>query len=229
VFVHVAAPLASYIPLASLAGVLAIVAWTMGEKHAVATLLRASRGDAVVLTATFLLTIFVGLVEAIVVGFALGSVLFIYRMSQTTAIETHTPFVMPDKPDDANGGRTPYDEAAASDPDVVVYRISGAFFFGATASIGTVLERIADSHHLLVIDFAAVPFLDSTATNAIDGLARKARRRDVKVVLTGTSHQVRSDLFAQGIKPPLVSFERSVEVALSRSRKSLAIEGAATG
>jgi sulfate permease, SulP family len=228
-FVLVAAPLASYIPLASLAGVLAIVAWTMVEKHAFATLLRASRGDAAVLMATFLLTIFVGLVEAIVVGFALGSVLFIHRMSQTTAVETHTPFVATDKPDDANGGRTPYDEATASDPDVVVYRISGAFFFGAAASIGTVLERIADSHRMLVIDFAAVPFLDSTAANAIDGLAHKARRRGVKVVLTGTTHKVRSDLFAQNIKPPLVSYERSVEVALSKARKAIASEGAAEG
>jgi sulfate permease, SulP family len=224
-FVLVAAPLASYIPLASLAGVLAVVAWTMVEKHAFATLLRASRGDAAVLMATFLLTIFVGLVEAIVVGFALGSVLFIHRMSQVTAVETHTPFVTPDKPDDANGGRTPYDEAAASDPNIVVYRISGAFFFGAAASIGAVLERIADSHRVLIIDFAAVPFLDSTAANSIDGLTHKARRRGVKVVLTGTSRNVRRELFAQGIKPPLVSYERSIDMAMSKSRKGLAAGG----
>ena len=81
-FILLAAPLASYIPLAALAGVLAVVAWNMVEKHAFATLLRASSGDAVVLLATFLLTIFRDLTEAIVVGFALGSVLFIHRMSQ---------------------------------------------------------------------------------------------------------------------------------------------------
>src|SRR3546814_545350 len=57
-FVLVAAPLASFIPLASLAGVLAVVAWNMVEKHAFATLLRASRGDAAVLMTTFALTIF---------------------------------------------------------------------------------------------------------------------------------------------------------------------------
>jgi sulfate permease, SulP family len=146
-------------------------------------------------------------------------------MSQVTAVETHIPFVMPDKPDDANGGRTPYDEAAASDPNVVVYRISGAFFFGAAASIGAVLERIADTHRVLIIDLAAVPLLDSTAANAIDGLAHKARRRGVKVVLTGTSHNVRRELFAQAIKPPLVSYERSIDVAMSKSRKHLAAGG----
>lgn len=221
-FVLLAAPLASFIPLASLAAVLAIVAWTMVEKTAFTTLLRASRGDAAVLITTFALTIFYGLMEAIIVGFALGSVLFIHRMSQTTAIETHTPLVAPDKPDDANGGRTPYDEAAVSDPDIVVYRISGAFFFGAAATIGSVLDRIADTHRLLIIDFAAVPFLDSTAANAIDGLARKARRRGVKVMLTGTSHNVRRELFGQGVKPPRVGYERSIDVAVSKWRKALA-------
>ncbi|HBV00676.1 SulP family inorganic anion transporter, partial [Thalassospira lucentensis] len=96
-FILIAAPLASFIPLACLAGVLAVVAWNMIERHAFATLLRASRGDAAVLMATFLLTIFRDLMEAIVVGFALGAVLFIQRMSKTTAIASHTPFVTEDQ------------------------------------------------------------------------------------------------------------------------------------
>jgi len=218
-FVLVAAPLASYIPLASLAGVLAVVAWNMIEKHAFATLLRASRGDAAVLMATFLLTIFRDLTEAIVVGFALGSVLFIHRMSKATSIATHGPFVAEDRADDANGGRAPYDETAAMDPDVVVYRISGAFFFGAAASIGSVLDRIADTHRALIIDFAAVPFLDSTAANTLEGLTHKATRRGVKVVLTGTSHEIRKELFLHGIKPPLVSYEPSIDKAVATVRR----------
>ncbi|WP_206453354.1 SulP family inorganic anion transporter [Aurantimonas marina] len=218
-FVLVAAPLASYIPLASLAGVLAVVAWNMIEKHAFATLLRASRGDAAVLLATFLLTIFRDLTEAIVVGFALGSVLFIHRMSKTTVIATHGAFVAEDRADDANDGRSPYDETAAMDPDVVVYRISGAFFFGAAASIGSVLDRIADTHRALIIDFKAVPFLDSTAANTLEGLARKAARRGVKVVLTGTSHEIRKELFLHGIKPPLASYEPSIDKAVTTVRR----------
>src|SRR3546814_2750912 len=119
-------------------------------------------------------------------------------MSKTTAIETHVPFVAEDRADGAGNGRTPYDGAAATDPTVVVYRISGAFFFGAAASIGSVLERIADTHEALILDFAAVPFLDSTAANTIEGLASKAARRGVHIVLPGTSHDVRQDLFAHG-------------------------------
>lgn len=216
-FILVAAPLASFIPLASLAGVLAIVAWNMIEKHAIATLLRASRGDAAVLLVTFLLTIFRDLLEAIVVGFALGSVLFIQRMSKTTAIATHSPFVSEDRADGTTGGGAS-DISSTTDPDIMIYRITGVFFFGAAASIGSVLDRIGDTHRALIIDFAAVPFLDSTAANTIAGLARKTRGRGIEVILTGTSHDLRRELFANGIKPPLVHYETDIEKAVGRLR-----------
>src|SRR3984885_13129965 len=215
-FILVAAPLASYIPLAVLAAVLAVVCWNMFERDAFATLLRASRGDAAVLLATFGITLFRGLTEAIVVGFALGSVLFIHRMSQTTALETHVPLAAEDVPD--NDSREPYDEAAQQDPTVVVYRISGAFFFGAAASIGTVLERIGDAHRNLIIDFAAVPFVDSTAAKTIEGLAHKAAQRGVGVILTGMSEGVRRELAAQGARRPLVMKGPSIEEGLAEIR-----------
>lgn len=217
-FILVAAPLASFIPLASLAGVLAIVAWNMIEKHAIATLLRASRGDAAVLLVTFLLTIFRDLLEAIVVGFALGSVLFIQRMSKTTAIATHSPFVSEDQADGTVGGAGASDISSTTDPDIMIYRITGVFFFGAAASIGSVLDRIGDTHRALIIDFAAVPFLDSTAANTIAGLAGKTRGRGIEVILTGTSHDLRRELFAHDIKPPVVHYETDIEKAVGRFR-----------
>jgi SulP family sulfate permease len=183
----------------------------MVEKSAIATLLRASRGDAAVLLITLLLTVFRDLTEAIIVGFALGSVLFIHRMSQMTAIEAQHPFVSEDKPDDANGDREPYDENTAQSEGVVIYRMSGAFFFGAAASIEAVLDRISDTHRVLILDFTQVPFVDSTAAHTIEGLAHKASRRGAKLVLTGTTHAMRRDLFVHGIKPPLVAYEPSIE------------------
>src|SRR5262249_48266478 len=108
-FMLIAAPLASYIPLAALAAVLVVVAWTMAEKHEFATLIRSSRGDALVLLATFGLTIFRDLTEGIVVGFALGAVLFINRMAEMTGIEDGTSLAVADRADDSNGGRMPYD------------------------------------------------------------------------------------------------------------------------
>ena len=142
-FMLIAAPLASYIPLAALAAVLVVVAWNMAEKHDFATLIRSSRGDATVLLATFLLTIFRDLTEGILVGFALGAVLFINRMAQMTGIEAGTPLAIADRADHGDD-RVPYDSRLAADPDVLVYRITGAFFFGAASAVGTVLDSIAD-------------------------------------------------------------------------------------
>ena len=215
-FILVAAPLASYIPLAVLAAVLAVVCWNMFERDAFATLLRASRGDAAVLLATFGITLFRGLTEAIVVGFALGSVLFIHRMSQTTALETHVPLAAEDVPDDE--AREAGDETSGQDPTVVIYRISGAFFFGAAASIGTVLERIGDAHRNLIIDFSAVPFVDSTGAKTIEGLAHKAAQRGVGVTLTGMSEGVKRELAAQGARRPLVNKAPSIDQALAEIR-----------
>ncbi|WP_366657896.1 SulP family inorganic anion transporter [Fodinicurvata sp. EGI_FJ10296] len=211
-FMLVAAPLAAYIPLAALAGVLAVVAWNMIERPAIAILLRSGWGEATVLGATFFLTVFRDLTEAIVVGFALGSVLFIHRMSRTTAVSSQKPFVGRDEADDAHP-REAYNESAAANPDVVVYRITGALFFGATASIGSVLDRIQDNHKALIVDFEAVPFLDSTGANMIESLAHKARRHDVTLWLTGTSRDIRRVLLTHGLKKPLVRYASTVEAA----------------
>ncbi|WP_417493896.1 SulP family inorganic anion transporter [Maricaulis sp.] len=217
-FILIAAPLASFIPLACLAGVLALVAWNMVEKHAFMILLRASRADALILLATFGLTIFRDLTEAIIVGFAIGSVVFIHRMSQTTAIESLTPFVDEDQPDrvtapaDAKAGPT------EQDADILVYRISGAFFFGAAASIGSVLERIADTHRVLIIDFAAVPFVDSTAAHMIEGLAHRAGHRGLPVIISGASKAVKQALVAHEVAPPLASYEPELAQAMVAAR-----------
>jgi hypothetical protein len=93
VLMAVAAPLAAYIPRAALAGVLAVVAWNMIKNPAIAVLVRSGWGEATVLATTFALTIFPDLAEAIVVGFAFGSVLFVHRMSEITAVVTHSPFI----------------------------------------------------------------------------------------------------------------------------------------
>ncbi|RZN11586.1 sodium-independent anion transporter [Bradyrhizobium genosp. SA-3] len=214
-FMLIAAPLASYIPLAALASVLVVVAWTMAEKQEFATLLRSSWGDAVVLLATFLLTIFRDLTEGILVGFALGAVLFIHRMAEMTGIEERTPLVVPDRPDDSNGARVPYDSALAVDRDVLVYRITGAFFFGAASAIGGVLDGVADRRKAFVVDFAAVPFLDSTAANVLGRVAAKAHRQGIRLFITGASPAVRRALLTHGVTPPRARYRQSLERAIA--------------
>ncbi|MER9895606.1 SulP family inorganic anion transporter [Mesorhizobium sp. M0119] len=213
----VAAPLASYIPLAALAGVLAVVCWNMFEKQAFATLLRASRGDALVLMATFLIVIFRDLTEGIVVGFALGSILFIDRMAKSIAVEAdHQSLVQEDVADRASA----YDSSEASDADTVVYRISGAFFFGAASTVGTVLDRIADQRKNFILDCSAVPFFDSTAANVIEGAAHKASRAGVRFIISGASPQIRRMLINHGVKRPLVTYAASITDARAQLKKA---------
>ena len=219
-FMLLAAPLAAYIPLAALAGVLAIVAWNMAEKHEFATLLRSSRGDAVVLLATFVLTIFRDLTEGIVVGFALGAVLFIHRMTVANGIEEHVPLVAPDRADDAQP-RGPYDPTLATDRDVVVYRLSGAFFFGTASTVGAVLDRIADQRKAFVIDFAAVPFVDSTAANVIAGIGRKGARHGLRVYVTGAVPAVRRALLQAGAGRPQVRYLPRIDDAVRAAHETV--------
>jgi sulfate permease, SulP family len=213
-FMLIAAPLASYIPLAALASVLVVVAWNMAEKQEFATLIRSSRGDAIVLLATFLLTIFRDLTEGILVGFALGAALFINRMAEMTGVETETPLVTRDRAD-RTADRVPYDSRLAADPDVLVYRISGAFFFGAASAVGTVLGGIANTQKAFVVDFAAVPFLDSTAANAMSQVAAKARRQGIRLYITGASPTVRRALLTHGVRPPRVKFRETIARAIA--------------
>jgi SulP family sulfate permease len=219
-FMMLAAPLASYIPLAALAAVLAGVAWNMTEKHEFATLIRSSWGDAIVLLATFLLTIFYGLTEGIVVGFAIGAILFINRMAQASGVERQVPIVTRDMADGASSERTAYDPEFAGDRDVLVYRISGVLFFGAASAIANVLDQISSTPRVFVIDFAAVPFLDSTGANMIAGICRKAARDHIRVFITGTTPSMRKTLVQHGIKPPGVTYKHAVSDAIASANRS---------
>lgn len=220
IFLLVAAPLAGFIPLASLAAVLAVVAWNMVERQALYTLVRTSGGDALVLLATFGLTLLRDLTTGIVVGFALGSVLFIHRMAQKAGISTEAPLVLSDRADDSDENRQPYDSEAASDPGIVVYRISGALFFGAASIIGSVLERISDRCKILVLDFSAVPFLDSTGANAINAAICTARNKGISVILTGVADDMRRTLSLHGVYAPNVQFYNTISEILAHNKKS---------
>ncbi|TKT69142.1 SulP family inorganic anion transporter [Aquamicrobium sp. LC103] len=225
VFMLVAAPLASYIPLAALAGMLATVAWNMIEKHAIGALVRSSWGDAIVLGVTFALVIFRDLTEGIVVGFSLGALLFIHRMASAIEVESHMPVVEDDRPDAENGGRVAYDPSSADDPDTVVYRISGAFFFGAASTVGTVLDRIADQPKNFVLDFSQVPFLDSTAANVVEGTLRRAERAGVSFHVSGAGQQVRRMLMTHGLTRSRVRYRKNIAGALRDIRRERGPEG----
>jgi SulP family sulfate permease len=146
---------------------------------------------------------------------ALAAVLFINRMAKTTSVETTVPLVADDKADDANGACMPYDAALATDLDIVVYRITGAFFFGAAPSIGSLLDEVAVRHKAFIVDFAAVPFLDSSAANTINRVAIKAQRLGIRLFIMGASPSVRRTLLTYGVRPPRARYRASTARALT--------------
>jgi SulP family sulfate permease len=219
-FMLLAAPLASYVPLAALAGVLAVVAWNMAEKHAFMTLIRASRGDAAVLLITFALVVFRDLTEGILVGFTLSALLFLHRMATAVEVEGRrapaAPAVGQDVPDTVpSQPRSAYDASIATNPDIVVYRISGAFFFGTAAAVGAALDRIGAQPKHYVIEMSSVPVLDSTAAATLEGFVRRALAGGMSVHITGAHPAVQRTLSAHGIRPPGVQFVATVADAFA--------------
>ena len=204
-FMLLAAPLAAFIPLAALAGVLAVVAWNMAEKEELWALIRTSRGDAMVVGVTFLLVVFRDLTEGIIVGFALGGLVFIRRMSEAAEVAPA-----------ANTPAAPLPEVGqAADNDVVFYRLRGPFFFGAAARLGSVLERIADRPRAYVVDFAEVPFIDSSGARSFELLARKCARQGGQLVIAGANPEVRRVLIAQGVREPHVRYRAALDEAVA--------------
>lgn len=216
-FMLIAAPLAAYIPLAGLGGVLAVVAWNMAEKREFASLMRSSRGDAAVLLATFLLTIFVDLTTAIAVGVTLGAFLFLHRMAEAVEVETGSALVADDMADSAEGvgSELPH----VTDDGVMVYRISGAFFFGATATVGAVLDRIGAHPKTFVLDFSEVPLVDSTAAKSLEGFVKKLNRAGTTVYFTSTKKNIRRALLRAGLRKPLIHYAVRIEDALAAARE----------
>lgn len=214
VFVLVAMPLVAYIPLAALAGVLVVVAWAMADKAEFALLLRTSRADAVVLLATFLLTVFVDLLTGIGVGVLLGAFLFMHRMAE--AIDVEGAKLVRDDVSDSVNGRPAY-EGLSSD-DVMVYRISGAFFFGATARVNLILDRVVHPPRVFILDFSEVPFIDITASAALERFVKRLHKAGTEVVFAGVRPHVRRAFGLPGLRGRSVRYVSSVEKALAAAK-----------
>lgn len=201
-FMLIAAPLAAYIPLSALAAMLGVVAWHMAEKTAIWQLLRSSRADAVVLLATFGLVVLRDLPSGIVVGFALGGLVFIQRMSETSTFRAAATDEVPDP------------------EGCVVYHLHGPYFFGASARLATLLDKVTEQPRAFVMDFSDVPFVDSTGARAFELLAHKIVRKGGQLIFTATRPDVRQALIHAGVDAPLVQFLpdlAAVETSLAKA------------
>lgn len=143
------APWLGTLPMASLAALLVMVAWRMGDFPHVARMIRdAPRGDAAVMLACMLLTVAFDMIVAVTVGLAMASLIFIRRMSEASTVTLVSP-------QEAPAPATPLPSG------VVLYRVGGPLFFGAAAKAMRELERI-ERMRLVILDLGGVPFIDST-------------------------------------------------------------------
>lgn len=183
-----AAPLVGMIPMASLAAVLVVVAWNMGEWRNFISALRGNRYDAVVLVVTFLITVIFDLVLAIEVGMVLAAFLFMKRMSDVTDMR-------PVLGNDDEGDEQLTDPiVAALGKDVLMYEISGPLFFGAAQKFQLVLNEIHDRHRVLVLRMRHVPLIDATGIARLKDIVTYMRSRRKEVYLFEVDPRVLAEL-----------------------------------
>ena len=177
---------AALIPMATLAGVLMLVAYQMSEWRVFRSELRGPREDAAVLVSTFLLTVIVDLTVAIAVGMVLAAFLFMKRMAEATNVSAVTRELRKD------GDETTYSEPGAISlrdvpQRVEVFEISGAFFFGAAEAFKEALGQVAGRPWVIIIRMRDVSLIDSSGLHALREVVRRFRR-DRTVVLLAEVH-----------------------------------------
>lgn len=173
----VAAPLAKYVPLATLSAVLVNVAIHMGEWHNFRRLAKWPRSDAVVFLSAFALTVIVDLTVAVEVGMVLAALLFVKRSAETAQI------MAVDESTETEGSH--HSLVGKQVPKgVMVYRMMGAFFFGAVDKLESMLKREKQEPDVLILRMRKVVAMDATGLNALEDLYEKLRRKGKHLVLS---------------------------------------------
>ncbi len=193
-FMMMLAPLARYIPLPTLAAVLFLVAWNMSEVDHFKHLLRAPRGDVVVLLATFLLTILVDLTVAVEVGIVLAALLFMKRMSDVTDAVTNVDMFQSESEEEEEST-----EAPAIPDGVEVFEINGPFFFGMADRFKDMLNRVEAPPRVFILRLRKVPVIDSTAMYALREFYHKCAKQKATLVLSEVQPSVQRALSHFGV------------------------------
>jgi SulP family sulfate permease len=192
-FMILAAKLITFIPLACLAAILVIVAWNMSERERFRNLMSAPLGDRAVLLITFALTVLVDLTVAIEVGVVMAAMLFMHRMANAVAIQSHGSLIEKDVDDFAQPNvRYLGDRAAMADLQIIELR--GPFFFGAANRLGGTLDNIGTPPKAFILDMTAVPLIDATGVGALKEFIHRCRRHQASVILAGVQPPVHTTL-----------------------------------
>jgi len=177
-----AAPLARHIPLAGLSAVLVLVALRMGEWHQFSRLRRWPRSDVAVFLCAFVLTVVADLSLAVGASLLLAAALLVKRLSDTTQVTADEEVTQAGAPDQSDAGK--------SVPEgVMVFRVFGAFFFGAADKLQSALRRTGREPEVLVLRLRDVLVLDATGLDALEDLLEKRRAKNKHLILCGPHTQ----------------------------------------
>jgi len=178
----VAAPLARFVPLATLSAVLFVVAYNMGEWREIGVILRLSPADKAVWAATFFLTVFADLTIAVEVGIALAALLYISRIAQTTTVEPVTAEYIEE-------GRLHILQDKEVPPYVTILRIHGPFLFGTTDKLEEATANLKPFASVVVLRIRNMTALDATGLYALERLAGRLKKSGRTLLLCGAREQ----------------------------------------
>jgi sulfate permease, SulP family len=208
---------AALIPMACLAGILAVVAWNMSEWHLFAKIAASTRSDVLVLLVTFGLTVAVDLIVAIQVGFVLAALLFLRRMAEVTTIRGLGDMLDNDEVDDPDA-LSRHDIPAG----VEIFEINGPFFFGAVHKFRETISSMGRSR-AVVLRLRRVMALDSSGLQALEELLFQTRRDGIELILSGVQEQpltvIRRSKLMQQL--PQANVHGSFATALEHARRVL--------
>jgi len=211
-------PLAQYIPMACLAGVLVVVSYGMSGWRSFRALLRNPKSDITVLVTTFLLTIIFDLTVAIEVGLICACLLFMRRMSETTDVRAVYDEIDLNEDADMEAGNL---EHLTIPEGVEVYEINGPYFFGAGNRFEDLMARYGGHPKVRIIRMRKVPFIDSTGLHNLENMCRMSQKEGITVVLSGVNEKVEAVLTRNGFQE-LLGVENicnHIDLALARARK----------
>ncbi len=184
-------PLAKYIPMACLAGVLVVVSYGMCGWRSFLALMKNPKSDVTVLLITFFLTIIFDLTIAIEVGLIIACLLFMKRMSETTDVKAITEEIDPNEDFEYSTGNL---EHLTIPQGVEVYEINGPYFFGAGNKFEEIMASFGDRPKVRIIRMRKVPFVDSTGIHNLSNLCLMSQKEGIQVVLSGVRDKVNKQL-----------------------------------
>lgn len=187
-------PLAQYIPMACLAGVLVIVSYNMSGWRVFKGLLKNPKSDVTVLLITFFLTVIFDLTVAIEVGLVIACVLFMKRVMETTQISVITDEIDPNKESDLEV----HEEHLIIPSGVEVYEINGPYFFGIATKFEEIMARLGDRPKIRIIRMRKVPFIDSTGIHNLTTLCEMSQKENIHIILSGVNEHVHAVLEKSG-------------------------------